>query len=105
MKHPIKTELIRGYCAQPLRFSCNWREWAPNPRAPRLGPRPFSTSLINSFGGNFVWTPPLFTHQFQANPCRCSRRVASIIERIDLGCASNLMRVLISLTAAYFIIA
>jgi hypothetical protein len=26
--------------------------------------------------------------------------VASIIERIDLGCASNLMRVLISLTAA-----
>jgi hypothetical protein len=25
--------------------------------------------------------------------------VASIIERIDLGCASNLMRVLISLTA------
>jgi len=27
--------------------------------------------------------------------------VASIIERIELGCASNLMRVLISLTAAY----
>ena len=26
--------------------------------------------------------------------------MASIIERIDLGCASNLMRVLISLTAA-----
>jgi len=45
-------------------------------------------------------TPPLFTHQFQAEPCRCSRWVASIIERIDLGCASNLMLVLISLTAA-----
>ncbi len=44
-------------------------------------------------------TPSLLTHQFQAKPCRCSRRVASIIERIDLGCASNLMRVLISLTA------
>jgi hypothetical protein len=26
--------------------------------------------------------------------------VVSIIERIDLGCASNLMRVLVSLTAA-----
>ena len=24
------------------------------PRAPRLGPRPFSISLVNSFGGNFV---------------------------------------------------
>jgi hypothetical protein len=28
--------------------------------------------------------------------------VATIIERIDLGCASNLMRVLISLTAASY---
>jgi hypothetical protein len=37
--------------------------------------------------------PSLLTHQFQAEPCRCSRRVASIIELIDLGCASNLMRV------------
>ena len=46
-------------------------------------------------------TPSLFTHQFQAEPCRCSHRVASIIERIDLGCASNPMRVLISLTAAF----
>ena len=31
----------------------------------------------------------------------CSRRVVSIIERIDLGCASNVMRVLIKLTASY----
>ena len=38
--------------------------------------------------------PSLFTHQFQAKLYRCSRRVASIIERIDLGCASNVMRVL-----------
>ena len=44
-------------------------------------------------------TPSLFTHQFQAKPCRCSRRVASIIERIGLGGASNLMRVLVSLVA------
>jgi len=29
-------------------------------------------------------TPSLFTHQFQAEPCRCSRWVASIIERMDL---------------------
>ena len=48
---------------------------------------------------NFVWATSLFTQHFQAKPCRCSRGVASIIERIDLGCASNLMRVLISLTA------
>ena len=40
-----------------------------------------------------------FTHQFQAEPRRCSRRVATTIERIDLGGASNLMRVLICLTA------
>ena len=43
--------------------------------------------------------PSLLTHQFQANPCHCSLRVASIVERIELGLASNLMRVLISLTA------
>ena len=58
---------------------------------------------------NFGWfnpkplqseTPSLIMHQFQVEPCHCSRRVASIIERIDLGCASNMMRVLISLTAA-----
>ena len=45
-------------------------------------------------------TPLLLTRQFQAEPCNCSRRVASIIERIDSSCASKLMRVLISLTAA-----
>ena len=45
-------------------------------------------------------TPSLFTYQFQADPHHCSRQVASIIERIDLGCASNQMWVLIILTAA-----
>ena len=44
---------------------------------------------------------PTQAYQFQAEPCRCSRRVASIIGRIDLGCASNPMRVLISLTAPF----
>ena len=44
-------------------------------------------------------TPSLFTHQFQAKPCSCPRGVASIIERIDLGCAGNLMLAIISLTA------
>ena len=45
-------------------------------------------------------TASLLSHQVHAKPCNCSRRVASIIERIDSGCASKLMRVLISLTAA-----
>ena len=27
----------------------------PLSRAPRLGPRAFSISVVNSFGGNFVW--------------------------------------------------
>jgi hypothetical protein len=40
----------------------------------------------------------LFTHQFQVKPCRCSRRVAAIIERIDLYCERNLMLVLIRST-------
>ena len=42
---------------------------------------------------------PLFTHQFQAKPCRCSRRVASIIACIDVRRGCNLMRALIKLTA------
>jgi hypothetical protein len=48
--------------------------------------------------------PTSLTHQFQAKPCRCCRQVASIVERIDLGCVCNLMGVLISLTAAYMIL-
>ena len=38
--------------------------------------------------------------KYTLNRAICSRRVASIIERIDSSCASKLMRVLISLTAA-----
>ena len=74
----------------------------PHHRSPRLGPRAFSISVVNSFRGNFVRMPPLFTHQFQAEPCRGSRREASIIERINLGCASNLMPVLVSLSHVHF---
>ena len=40
-----------------------------------------------------------FDSELQAVLCRCSCRLASIIERIDLGCASNVMRVLVCLTA------
>ena len=47
-------------------------------------------------------TPP--THQFQAEPNRCSSWVASIIERIDSGGASNLMRVLIGLTEDIYLL-
>ncbi|HAD28404.1 MAG TPA: hypothetical protein DCF96_07050 [Rhodobacteraceae bacterium] len=54
----------------------------------------FSVGGVNSLGRTSQ-----FTHQFQAHPCRCFCRVASIIERIDLGGASNLMRVRISLAA------
>ena len=46
-------------------------------------------------------TPSLLTHQFQTYPCRCSRRVVSIDECIDLGCASNVMRVLTNVTAPH----
>ena len=31
----------------------------PEPRAVRLGCRPFSISLVNSFGGIFVWVAQL----------------------------------------------
>jgi hypothetical protein len=55
---------------------------------PRFNPEPFQSG-----------TPSLFTHQFQAKPSRCSLSMASIISRIDLGCASNLMGVLNKLTA------
>jgi len=73
------------------------RTGPPNPRAPRLGPRAFIIGGTNLLGISFVRMPmsSLFTHQFQAEPCHCSRRVAPIIERIYLDCASNPMRVLI----------
>ena len=45
-------------------------------------------------------TPSLLTPYVEAKRCFCSGRVALVIKRIDLGGASNLMRVLISLTAA-----
>lgn len=44
--------------------------------------------------------PHLFTHQFQAKPIRCFRRVAPVIGLIDLGYPRDLMRFIISLTAS-----
>ena len=35
---------------------------APNPRAPRLGPRAFSISLVNSLGKGFVWLYNFYSH-------------------------------------------
>ena len=49
--------------------------------------------------GEFGCVGPLFTPQFQAQSNRRSYRVALIIERVGSGCDSNLMRVLIRLTA------
>ena len=58
-----------------------------------------NTPVLVAIERGSLRTPSLFTHQIQANSCRCSRRVAAIIERIDLGVADNLMCVLICLTA------
>jgi len=73
-----------------------------NPSQPLSGSLQAQQGL--SVGLCWLWgtagTPPLLTPQFQAKPSRCSRWVASIIERIDLGGASNPMLVLIKLTAA-----
>jgi hypothetical protein len=72
----------------------------PGSWAVRLGPRCFSVESVDSFRISVVVAPPpLFTHQIKAEPYRCSRRVASIIERIELGSASNLVGVFICLTA------
>ena len=51
----------------------------PYHRPLRLGPRPFTISVLKTLGGSFVWSPSLLTLQFQAEPCGCSLRVASII--------------------------
>ena len=88
-----------GYCGQRLQISGAGRRGPPYRRAPRLGPRPFTISDVNSFRGSFVWTASLITYQYQAKPCHCSCRVAPIIERIDLGYPANPTRVLICLTA------
>ena len=49
----------------------------PYPRAPRLGPRAFSISLVNSFGVNFVWQLQLYSRtNFKLN------RAAALAERL-----------------------
>ena len=50
-------------------------------RAPRLGPRPFSISLVNSFGGNFVWMPvPWIDHPAPRH--LCPEQVDSILSTV-----------------------
>jgi hypothetical protein len=46
----------------------------PHHRSPRLGPRPFSISVVNSFGGNFVWMHLYSRTNFKLN------RAASLAE-------------------------
>ena len=92
----------RGYCAQSMQLSRKGMDKMPQitGTAPQsLGLECWSHRFIDE---RFcLLTASLLTHQFQAEPCRCSRWVASIIKRIDLGYASNLMRVLISLATAW----
>ena len=54
MKHQIKTDLIRGYCAQSMQLRHRPMERPPYPRAPRLGPWAFSISVVNSLERDFV---------------------------------------------------
>ena len=72
------------------------------PSQPLLGPLKAQQGLGVRLGWlcGAAGTPSLFTRQFQAEPCRGSRRVAPIIERIDLGCARNLMLVRLLLITA-----
>jgi hypothetical protein len=67
----------------------------PGSWASRLGPQGFSVGVLDSLDHGFVGTRTSIQVQFQAKPCRCSSRVLSIIGRIDLGCGSKLMLVLI----------
>ena len=57
----------RGYLAQSIQLSRRTQDRPPYHKAPRLGPRPFSISLVNSFGGILFSCTFLFKHQF--NPC------------------------------------
>jgi hypothetical protein len=100
---PWSVDQLQGV-TWPNPYSRAARPWTGPPyhKAPRLGPRAFSISVVNSLGGKFcLVTASLLSHQVHAKPCNCSRRVAPIIERIDSGCASNPMQVLIRLTAPF----
>ena len=65
---------------------------------PRLGQRAFSVGVVNSLGGNFVRQRHLYSRiNFKFNRAAALAEWVPFVERIDLGCASNLMRVLICL--------
>ena len=99
-KNRLRSFCLRGYLAQ-SKLTKGPGPWTWRPRITGHAPWAFSISLVNSFGVILFGCTSLLTHQLQAKPCRCSRRVASIIECIDLGYASNLMRVLIDLIAPF----
>ena len=102
--HEIWPGVSAPFCVGPWTKSQGRRtmDRPPYHKAPRLGPRAFSIRVVDSFGGNFVW-PYISTHApiYQYKPCRCYRWVVLIIERIDSGCASNVLGVLIRLTARF----
>jgi hypothetical protein len=53
----------------------------PYPRAPRLGPRPYSISLVNSFGGNFVQGPmPWIIHPTAWHPAQRTKVRGCLIQ-------------------------
>ena len=53
----------------------------PYPRAPRLGPRPYSISLVNSFGGNFVQGPmPWIIHPAAWHPAQRTKVRGCLIQ-------------------------
>ena len=87
-------------------LQCLWIKSIPHLATLKPPPHLFLWPLLSAQGATQAGCGPagspfLFTHQFQAEPCRGSCRVASIVERIDLGCARSVMRVLISLTAPH----
>ena len=67
---------------------------ATSPDVWMLGSSDYGAQLAAHLG-----LPYCLHSQFQAASCRCPRGVASIIEHIDLGGASNLMLILIGLAA------
>ncbi len=52
---PAAAVVSGGYCGQRLPISGAGRQGDPRFRPPRLGPRPYTISAVNSFRGNFVW--------------------------------------------------
>ena len=53
---PLPADVLSGcYCDQQLRFLGGGRQVPPRFKLRRVGPRPFTVGVVNSFGGGFVW--------------------------------------------------